>query len=108
VRLARSDSSLLRRQDHPTWALLNRVAAHGMAFDRADDERLVDFLRFMEAEAQLLVDAPTPTAFLFQQVLGRVTARIDHQARQSSQRNAGALAALEREHLRNEWRTLLR
>lgn len=108
VRLARSDSSLLRRQDHPTWALLNRVAAHGMAFDRADDEGLVDFLRFMEAEAQLLVDAPTPTAFLFQQVLGRVTARIDHQARQSSQRNAGALAALEREHLRNEWRTLLR
>ncbi|PTT88138.1 hypothetical protein DBR42_10330, partial [Pelomonas sp. HMWF004] len=67
VRLARSDTSLLRRQDHPTWALLNRVAAHGMVFERADDERLVDFLRFMEGEAQLLVDAPTPTASLFTQ-----------------------------------------
>ena len=108
VRLARSDATLLRRQDHPTWALLNRVAAHGMAFERADDERLVDFLRFMEAEAQLLVDAPTPTALLFQQVLTRVDARIDQQARQSSERNAVALAALEREHLRNEWRELLR
>lgn len=108
VRLARSDGTLLRRQDHPTWALLNRVAAHGMAFERADDPRLVDFLRFMEAEAQFLVDAPTPTAALFQQALARVDARIDQQARQSSERNAVALAALEREHLRNDWRELLR
>ncbi|MBI3348776.1 MAG: DUF1631 family protein [Burkholderiales bacterium] len=108
VRLARSDTMLLRRQDHPTWALLNRVAAHGMAFERADDPRLVDFLRFMEGEAQLLVDAPTPTAALFQQVLARVDARIDQQARQSSERNAVALAALEREHQRNDWRELLR
>lgn len=108
VRLARADSTLLRRQDHPTWVLLNRVAAHGMAFERADDEHLVDFLRFMEAEAQLLVDAPTPTATLFQQVLARVEARIDQQARRSSERNAVALAALEREQLRNDWRDLVR
>lgn len=108
VRLARSDAMLLRRQDHPTWALLNRVAAHGMAFDRADDARFVEFLRFMEAEAQLLVDAPTPTAALFQQVLTRVDAQIDQQARQSSERNAVALAALEREQQRGEWRELIR
>jgi Protein of unknown function (DUF1631) len=108
VRLARSDAMLLRRQDHPTWALLNRVAAHGMAFDRADDARFVSFLRFMEAEAQLLVDAPTPTAGLFQQVLVRVDAQIDQQARQSSERNAVALAALEREQQRSEWRELIR
>jgi hypothetical protein len=108
VRLARADATLLRRQDHPTWELLNRVAAHGMAFERADDERLVDFLRFMEGEAQLLVDAPTPTAALFQQVLARVDARIDRQARQSSERNAVALAALEREQLRSDWRELVR
>lgn len=108
VRLARTDSMLLRRQDHPTWSLLNRVAAHGMAFERADDPRLVDFLRFMEAESQFLVDAPTPTAALFQQALARVDAHIDQQARQSSERNAVALAALEREQLRNDWRELLR
>lgn len=108
VRLARTDSMLLRRQDHPTWALLNRVAAHGMAFERADDARLVEFLRFMEGEAQFLVDAPTPTAQLFQQVLARVDAHIDQQARQSGERNAVAMAALEREHLRREWRDLVR
>ncbi|MFT7721518.1 MAG: DUF1631 family protein [Roseateles sp.] len=108
VRLARTDPSLLRRLEHPTWALLNRVAAHGMAFERADDERLVDFLRFMDGQAQGLVDAPTPTAALFQQALARVDARIDQQARQSSERNADALAALERQQLRNDWRNLLR
>lgn len=108
VRLARTDSTLLRRQDHPTWELLNRVAAHGMAFDRADDPRLVEFLRFMEGEAQFLVDAPTPTAMLFQQVLTRVNAHIDQQARASGQRNAVAMAALEREHLRRDWRELVR
>lgn len=108
VRLARSDSTLLRRQDHPTWALLNRVAAHGMAFGRADEPRLVEFLRLMEAEAQLLVDAPTPTAALFQQVLARVNAHIDQQARQSGQQNAGELAALEREQQRKEWREVVR
>ena len=108
VRLARSDATLLRRQDHPTWSLLNRVAAHGMAFERADDRRFVEFLRFMEAEAQLLVEAPTPTATLFQQVLARVDAQIDQQARQSSERNAVALAALEREQQRSEWRELIR
>ncbi|WP_394412651.1 DUF1631 family protein [Roseateles sp. BYS78W] len=108
VRLARADATLLRRQDHPTWSLLNRVAAHGMAFERVDDPRLVEFLRFMEAEAQLLVDAPTPTAMLFQQVLARVDAQIDQQARQSSAQNAVALAALERGQQRNEWRELIR
>lgn len=108
VRLARTDTSLLRRQDHPTWLLLNRVAAHGMAFDRAEDRRLVEFLHVMDAEAQLLVAAPTPTAALFEQVLARVDAHIDQQARQSGELNAGALAALEREQQRTEWRELVR
>ncbi|MFG6465205.1 DUF1631 family protein [Roseateles sp. BYS87W] len=108
VRLARSDANLLRRQDHPTWALLNRVAAHGMAFDRADDPRLVEFLRFMEGEAQFLVDSPTPTALQFQQVLARVDSHVDQQARLAGERNALALAALEREQQRREWRELVR
>ncbi|RZJ06632.1 MAG: DUF1631 family protein [Rubrivivax sp.] len=108
VRLARTDAMLLRRQDHPTWALLNRVAAHGMAFGRADDPRFIGFLQFMEAEAQFLVDAPTPTAALFQQVLARVDAHIDQQARQRGEGSAAALAALERAQMRSEWRQLLR
>lgn len=108
VRLARTDATLLRRQDHPTWLLLNRVAAHGMAFERADDERLQSFLRFMEAELLLLVDTPAPSAALFQQVLDRVEQHLFAQAQQRSERSAVALAALEREQLRAQWQGLLR
>ncbi|MET0518062.1 MAG: DUF1631 family protein [Burkholderiaceae bacterium] len=108
VRLARSDSSLLRRQDHPTWQLLNRVAAHGMAFERADDEQLQAFLRFMDAELQLLIDTPSPSALLFEQVLARVSQHLSSQAHSRSERSALALAALEREQMRPQWQQVLR
>lgn len=108
VRLARSDTTLLRRQDHPTWQLLNRVAAHGMAFERADDERLQAFLRFMDVELQLLIDTPAPSAALFEQVLARVEQHLRQQAQQRSESSAVALAALEREQLRPQWLQVLR
>lgn len=108
VRLARHDSSLLRSQSHPTWALLNRVAAHGMAFERADDERLQEFLRFMTAQTQALIDAPLPNAAQFDQVLAHVERHLSGQAQQRSERSAIALASLEREQMRKPWRQLLR
>jgi hypothetical protein len=108
VRLARHDNSLLHQQDHPTWALLNRVAAHGMAFERADDEQLQAFLRLMSAEIQVLIDAPLPTASQFMQVLTRVDGHLSSQAQARSERNAMALASLEREQMRSQWQQLLR
>ena len=108
VRLARSDASLLRKSDHPTWLLLNRVAAHGMAFERSDDAQLQAFLRLMADETQQLVDAPAPSAALFAQALQRVDAHIGQQARQRGERSAGALAGLEREQNRGQWLPLVR
>ena len=108
VRLARNDGTLLRKNDHPTWLLLNRVAAHGMAFERADDTQLQAFLRFMADETQMLVDAPAPSPTLFKQALQRVEAHISQQARQRGERSAGALATLEREQSRGVWRPLVR
>ena len=108
VRLSRIDTSLLRHQDHPTWQLLNRVAAHGMAFERADDERLQVFLNLLDAEVQDLIDAPEPSALLFKQLLGRVETHISQQAKQRSERSADALASLEREQQRSQWKPVLR
>ncbi|RQO61838.1 hypothetical protein DBR47_06855 [Paucibacter sp. KBW04] len=108
LRLARNDTSLLHRQDHPTWRLLNRVAAHGMAFDSTEDERLKEFLRFMEGELPLLIDSATPSAVLFQNVLSRVEAHLSAQAQERSQGSAQALATLERKELRPQWLELLR
>ncbi|MDN3922450.1 DUF1631 family protein [Roseateles violae] len=108
VRLSRRDPSLLRSQDHPAWRLLNRVAAHGMGFEHEDEPGLQGFLRFIEAELQLLIDTPAPSALLFQQVLARVEQQLSSQAQQRSERSAGALAALEREQLRPQWLKLVR
>ena len=108
VRLARIDPSLMRRQEHPTWLLLNRVASHGMGFDNPNDERLQQFLQFMETRLAMLVATPSPSAQLFQQVLIQVDEHIGSQARQRSERSATALAALEREQMRDQWTVVLR
>ncbi|MEL4179653.1 DUF1631 family protein [Roseateles sp. PN1] len=107
VRLSRTDTSLLHRQDHPTWRLLNRVAAHGMAFERPDDEALQSFLHFMDGELPLLIDSATISAVLFQTVLDRVDAHISTQVQQRSKGSVQALASLEREQSRSEWLQLL-
>jgi hypothetical protein len=107
VRLAQHDSSLLHKQDHPAWALLNRVAAHGMAFERPDDERLQSFLRFIGDATQSLIETPNPVAQQFRQVLTDVEAQLNSQALQRSERSQMALAALEREQMRTQWQHLL-
>jgi len=107
VRLAKADGTLLRRQDHPTWQLLNRVAAHGVGFQRADDPRLKEFLGFMEQQVQHLVQSPLLTALQFQQALDAVEQSIRTQASQQGARSAAALAALERESQRSQWQALL-
>lgn len=107
ARLSRTDPSLLRRQDHPVWSLLNRVAAHGAGFQRADDERLRQFLDFMNGIVQQLVEAQLLTGLQFQQALGLVDQHIREQASRHGERSASALAALEREGQRVEWLELL-
>ncbi|MGS0753348.1 DUF1631 family protein [Roseateles sp. GG27B] len=108
VRLARIDSSLLQRQNHATWLLLNRVAAHGMAFEPADDERLQQFLKFMEAQAERLIEAARPSEMLFERALQAVDQQLSRQAQQRSESSAAALALLEREPMRLQWLPLLR
>ena len=103
VRMAKTDSTLLRNQEHPTWQLLNRVAAQGMAYERADDPRLQEFLAFMSAEVNTLIEIPLPTTAMFEQALARLGTQVGQAAQQRSERNAAVLAALEREEFRSEW-----
>jgi hypothetical protein len=108
VRMSRTDPSLLRRQDHPTWALLNRVAAHGMTFDKADDPALQAFVQFVDGEIKQLVDAPALTGTLFAQALARVQTEIDRQSEAAHSPSVAAIAALERSEQRGHWLTLIR
>lgn len=108
VRLSRADATLLRRQDHPTWQLLNRIAAHGAGFQRPDDVDLKAFLQFLERVIQPLLDSAHPSALQFQQALTEVDSHIRAQAEARGQRSAVALERLDREQRRQEWQRMLR
>lgn len=108
VRLSKADPTLLRRQDHPTWQLLNRLAAHGAGFQRSDDAELKAFLQFLERVIQPLLDAAHPSALQFQQALTEVESHIRAQAEARGQRSAVALERLDREQRRQEWQRMLR
>lgn len=108
VRLSREDATLLRRQEHPTWLLLNRIAAHGAGFARPDDAELRSFLSFLEKAIQPLLDAAHPSALQFQQALVQVDAHIRAGAEARGQRSAVALERLDREQQRQEWKRMLR
>ena len=103
VRLSKTDPTLLRNQEHPAWQLLNRIAAQGMAYERTEDPRLQQFLAFIKAEVDSLVELPLPTKGLFTQALARLETYIGRAAQQRSQRSAAALEALEREEHRSGW-----
>ncbi len=108
VRLSRNDVTLLRRQDHPTWQLLNRIAAHGAGFRTGDDAGLRDFLQFLDRVIQPLITSEQPAAGQFQQALTEVDQHIRAQAERRGQDSAGALERMDREQQRQEWKRLLR
>ncbi|OWQ86961.1 hypothetical protein CDN99_19885 [Roseateles aquatilis] len=108
VRLSRADVTLLRRQDHPTWQLLNRIAAHGAGFARPDDAELRNFLQFLERVIQPLLDSAHPSALQFQQALTEVDNHIRSQVEARGQRSTLALERLDREQQRQEWQRMLR
>ncbi|ALV08704.1 DUF1631 family protein [Roseateles depolymerans] len=108
VRLSRLDVTLLKRQDHPTWLLLNRIAAHGAGYRNADDPGLLAFLQLVDRSIQPLIAAEQPAASQFKQALVEVERYIREQAEQHSQPSTGALERLDREQQRQEWQRLLR
>lgn len=107
ARMAQFDPELLRQQDHPTWRLINAVAAYGAAFTDASDPRLRDFLHFLDDQTQMLLNAPVLGRQQFENLQRLVDAFIARQARERSTPSTAALAALERERLRKQWATLL-
>ncbi len=108
ARLSRDDPSLLVSADHPTWRLINAVAAYAGGFQNPRDARLEAFLRFLEEQTQALVEAPHPSSEQFAYLLRLVDAFIARQARERSQPSDAELAALQREDQRAPWLKLVR
>ncbi|MBH9551238.1 DUF1631 family protein [Inhella gelatinilytica] len=108
LRMAQLDDQLLRQQDHPTWRLLNAVAAYGRAFQDPHDPRLGDYLQFLDQQGQLLADAPMLNRQQFESLQRLMDAFIARQARERSTASSAAIAALEREGRRAQWANMVR
>lgn len=94
LRLAEADPTLLTSENHPTWNLINQIAAHASEHPIAQDPRGTDFLEFVEPVVQRLAEAPKPARADFELALADVQTFIaDDQARQVA-RTAPAREAL--------------
>ncbi len=94
LRLAEADPTLLTSENHPTWNLINQIAAHASEHPIAQDPRGTDFLEFVEPVVQRLAQAPEPARADFELALADVQTFIaDDQARQVA-RTAPAREAL--------------
>lgn len=108
LRVALRDPSLLRQHDHPTWQLLNRLASHCVGYDDPTDERLADFLRFMEDLIARVAATARPDAQLYRQALQEVNDFIDARSREAMERSRAALEKLQRIERREQLCTVLR
>lgn len=108
LRVALRDPSLLRQHDHPTWQLLNRLASHCVGYDDPGDERLADFLGFMENLIARVAATPRPDAHLYRQALQEVNDFIDAKSREAMERSRAALEKLQRIERREQLCTVLR
>jgi hypothetical protein len=106
MQLARTDPTLLTQDDHPTWALINRIAAHAGDHPAAQDPSGTDFLGFVEPVVDRLAQGGGRQDF--ELALADVQAYIaDDEARQDA-RTAPAREALRRVEQEKELIPLLR
>ncbi len=108
LRVALRDPSLLRQHDHPTWQLLNRLAAHCVGYDNPADERLTDFLRFMEDLIGRVAASSRPDAQLYRNALQEVNDFIDAKSREAMEKSRAALEKLQRIERRDQLCNVLR
>lgn len=93
-RLAAQDPGVLSSEQHPAWALINKIASHSGAMPAHDTERGEAFQRFVEPlVTQLSTDAaPAPEAY--EQALQQVQTFIDDERDQQIERTRPATDAL--------------
>ncbi|RZI83483.1 MAG: DUF1631 family protein [Rubrivivax sp.] len=108
LRVALSDPSLLSSHEHPTWTLINQVAAHASDHPKASDERGMAFMAFVEPLIDRLAVNEAPNAALYKSALSDVQAFIDREAEEQLQQSQAAVKALAAAEQRQALMPLLR
>jgi hypothetical protein len=108
LRLAEADPTLLTAEDHPTWRLINQIAAHTNEHPLAADPRGSDFLEFVEPVVQRLAQTPKPATRDFELALTDVQAFIAQDQERQVARIAPAQEALRQAEQIEQLKPMLR
>lgn len=105
LRLAQADPSLLLDETHPTWALINQLAAHATELPASATQRATDFQAFVEPLVEQL--AAQPARDRFEAALAEVQQYVDRDAEQQLAGLSAQCADLAEREREREWLPLL-
>lgn len=108
VRVALSDPTLLSSHQHPTWTLINQIAAHASDHAEVSDAHGSAFMAFVEPLIERLAGDEAPDARLYESALSDVQAFIDRETEDQLQQSQAAVKALAEAEQRQTLLPLLR
>lgn len=108
VRVALSDPTLLSSHQHPTWTLINQIAAHAADHAEVSDAHGSAFMAFVEPLIERLAGDDAPDATLYEGALSDVQAFIDRETEAQLQQSQAAVKALAEAEQRQTLLPLLR
>lgn len=92
--LAARDPGVLGSEQHPAWALINKIAGHAGTLPAHDTERGEAFQRFVDPLVTRLAQATPDAPAAYAQALAQVQGFIDEEREQQVERTRPAMGAL--------------
>lgn len=108
LRVAVNDPGLMTSHQHPTWGLINQIAAHASDHPRFSDSRGSAFMAFVEPLIGQLAMDEAPDAALYEGALSQVQDFIDREDEAQLQHSQAAVKALAEAEQRQTLLPLLR
>lgn len=106
--LAARDPGVLSSEQHPAWALINKIAGHSIALPAHDAERGQAFQRFVDPLVARLSAAPPAEPEVYAEALQQVQSFIDDDRQQQIESTLPAMDALGEAQARRRLLPLLR
>lgn len=92
--LAARDPGVLGSEQHPAWALINKIAGHAGALPAHDSERGEAFQRFVDPLVTQLAQTAPDAPAAYTQALAQVQTFIDDERQEQVERTRPAMGAL--------------
>lgn len=108
MQLALQDPSLLSSGQHPTWSLLNQIAAHAGDHPTSTDARGTDFMAFVQPLIERLADLQPPSTASYEGALSDIQAFIEREQDEQLAQSAPAVRAMAQAEQRQALMPLLR